>query len=57
MSVGTAGEKGEEADTVARGADGAKYTNGEECDAEVSRGGGENARANEAVLVTRPAGG
>ena len=39
MSVGTAGEKGEEA--VAGGADGAKYTNGEECDAEVSRGGGE----------------
>ena len=38
MSVGTAGEKGEEA--VAGGADGAKYTNGEECDAEVSRGGG-----------------
>ena len=49
MSVGTAGEKGEEA--VAGGADGAKYTNGEECDAEVSRGG-ESTRANEAVLVT-----
>ena len=44
MSVGTAGEKGEEA--VAGGADGAKYTNGEECDAEVSRGG-ESAGANE----------
>ena len=39
MSVGTAGEKGEEA--VAGGADGAKYTNGEECDAEVSRGESE----------------
>ena len=37
----TAGEKGEEA--VAGGADGAKYTNGEECDAEVSRGGRESA--------------
>ena len=49
MSVGTAGEKGEEA--VAGGADGAKYTNGEECDAEVSRGGRESARANEAVLI------
>ena len=50
MSVGTAGEKGEEA--VAGGADGAKHTNGEECDAEVSRGGRESARANEAVLIT-----
>ena len=52
MSVGTAGEKGEEA--VAGGADGAKYTNGEECDAEVSQGGGrgESARASEAVLIT-----
>ena len=38
MSVGTAGEKGEKA--VAGGANGAKDTNGEECDAEVGRGGG-----------------
>ena len=50
MSVGTAGEKGEKA--VAGGANGAKDTNGEECDAEVSRGGRESARANEAVLIT-----
>ena len=38
-------EKGEEA--VAGGADGAKYTNGEDCDAEVSRGGES---ANETVV-------
>ena len=47
MSVGTAGEKGEEA--VAGGADGAKYTNGEEV---MRPWRGESARANEAVLIT-----
>ena len=53
MSVGTAGEKGEEA--VAGGADGAKYTNGEECDAEVSRGGRESAsEGQQAAVLVRP---